>query len=133
MRILLLSYILILASCGDKKTNKDDEKKSLILSKKLKNTTWAMPGYEAAGITIKDDKISISMSSTSFISNSDYKVLNEDKDLVVFFVRDDTNSSTFALSMEDPETIKISIITSSNDMEAYKEFHSVLGATMKRK
>lgn len=143
MRILLLLFIFIFStSCGGKKKNQESTSRpmpdlpgiqdSKILSK-LKNTSWTLPGFEEAGISIKKDKVSVSMNKNSYLSNADVVLLVEDSNFVVFNLYDETNNQVFGLMIIDPTTISLSVISESNSLEGYKKRQSILGAQMKKK
>lgn len=134
-KILLCISLLTIVACGGEQ--KTGEKKSRLLTGKLKNTSWSMPGFEAAGLSIYNDgKGSVSMSESSFISNATISVLEEDPkgEFVVFNLYDETgNNRVLGVSVVDKDTIRISIISSSNSLEGYKAFHdSPLGVEFKR-
>ena len=128
--ILLLMSVFLIMSCGSDETE-TGAKKSKVLSK-LKNTYWEMPTYADGNIRIMDGTATASMSSSSFISNGTISLLDEDKDFTVFNVYTPEKNTVFALSLETNDTIKLSIITTSNSLEGYKEVHDILGVPMKK-
>ncbi len=126
--ILLLMSVFLIISCG----TESGPKKSKVLSK-LKNTYWEMPTYADGNIRIMDGTATVSMSSTSVISNGTVDVLDEDKTFTVFNVYTPEKNTVFGLSVESNDTIKLSVISSSNSLEGYKTFHDVLGVVMEKK
>ncbi|MGL4561020.1 MAG: hypothetical protein ACRCV0_01855 [Brevinema sp.] len=143
--VMCLTFLVVSCGSGGKKTTEDTSsstpniqeslptlKDSKILSK-LRNTSWEMPDYKFANISFKKDKVNVSLSETSYMSNAGLFILEEDNDIVVFNVYTDTNNSVFALSIEDPKSIKISVINESNSIEAYKQIHNTFGTVMVKK
>lgn len=129
-KALLLMSVFLIISCGSDET-KSDAEKSKVLSK-LKNTYWEMPTYADGNIRIMDGTATASMSSSSFISNGNIAVLDEGKDFTVFNVYTPEENKVFALSLETNDTIKLSVMSSSNSLEGYKELHDILGVTMEK-
>ena len=128
--ILLLMSVFLIMSCGSDETE-TGAKKSKVLSK-LKNTYWEMPTYADGNIRIMNGTATASMNSSSFISNGTVALLDEDKNFTVFNVYTPEKNTVFALSLETNDTIKLSIITSSNSLEGYKAVHKVMGVTMEK-
>ena len=126
--ILLLMSVFLIISCG---TEESGPKKSKVLAK-LKNTYWEMPTYADGNIRIMDGTATASMSTSSFISNGTIDLLEEDKTFTVFNVYTPEKNTVFALSIETNDTIKLSIVTSSNSLEGYKATHELLGVEMKK-
>ena len=127
--ILLLMSVFLIISCG---TDESGPKKSKVLAK-LKNTYWEMPTYADGNIRIMDGTATASMSTSSFISNGTVDLLEEDKNFTVFNVYTPEKNTVFALSIETNDTIKLSIVTSSNSLEGYKATHELLGVEMEKK
>lgn len=139
--LALMSVFTIVACGGGEKTTEttetvdDTSKKSRLLAEQLKNTSWAMPAYPPANITILDNTATISMSETSFLSNGTIDVLEDDSEnnFVVFNVYTSNDNRVFAVSVIDPETIEVSIIQNSNSLAGYKDFHDRFKIQMKKK
>ena len=128
--ILLLMSVFLIISCGSDETKSSIEK-SKVLSK-LKNTYWEMPTYADGNIRILDDTATVSTSSSSVISNGTVAILDEDKNFSVFNVYTPEKNTVFAVSLETNDTIRLSIVTSSNSLEGYKATHEVMGVTMEK-
>lgn len=141
-KILVFMNVLAIVACGGGEENttsqENKSKKSTLLSESLKNTSWTMPDYPVAGVTIMENTASVSMSETSFVSNGNISVLEDDSknNFVVFNVYS-TNTNAIdnrvlAISMIDPETIEVSIIQNSNSLEGYKKSHERFKVQMKK-
>lgn len=133
-QIWMILALCLIASCG--KGSSSETKVSKLLSERLKNTYWEMPGYSAANLTIVDgENGSVALSASSGISNGTLVMLEESvKDnFVVFNIYTTNGNKVIGVSIEDPETIKVSVITSSNSLKGYKEFHDQVYTYMKKK
>ncbi|MGL4676080.1 MAG: hypothetical protein ACRCWI_00210 [Brevinema sp.] len=131
-KLLTIMSVFLLVSCGN--SGEVENKKSKLLSGKLKNTSWAIPDYSVASIQILDGTATVTMNETSFLSNATIAVLEEDakNDFVVFNIYTDKDNRVLSLSLQDPETITLAMVFSSNSLEGYKELHDVFKVEMKK-
>ena len=129
--ILLIMSVFLIMSCGSDETETAG-KKSKVLSK-IKNTYWEMPSYPDGNIRIMNGTATASMSSSSVISNGTVDMLEEDKNFTVFNVYTPEKNTVFGLSIESNDTIKLSVISSSNSLAGYKEVHEMMAVVMKKK
>ncbi|MGL5956056.1 MAG: hypothetical protein ACRC0X_05570 [Brevinema sp.] len=129
-KLLMIMSIFLILSCGDN----GGEKQSKLLSGNLKNTRWVIPNYPVANIHILDGTATLSINENSFISNGTISILEEDtkENFVVFNIYTEENNRVVALALQDPETITISMVQSSNSLEGYKEFHDIFKVEMKK-